>query len=51
MYSYYINRGHKLEELINMPYADKLFFVASKEVEEERKARMWGGEPNGEKAY
>ena len=41
MYAYYIVRGKDLNELINMPYADKLFYYASMEIEAESKAEFY----------
>lgn len=49
MYSYYICRGHKLEELINMSYVDKLFYLSSMELEEEHKVAFYNAFLGGDK--
>lgn len=41
MYAHYINRGHRLDELINMSHIDKLFYLASMRVEEDKKIEFY----------
>ncbi|OHW62905.1 hypothetical protein EUAN_06890 [Andreesenia angusta] len=47
MYAYYLQRGHSLEKLINLPYVEKYFYFEamnhSIEEENERYEKMFGG--------
>lgn len=47
MYAYYINRGHKLEDLINLSYTERVFYSEAMlyeiEKETEKYNKMFGG--------
>ncbi|MDF2612778.1 MAG: hypothetical protein K0S71_564 [Clostridia bacterium] len=47
MYSYYINRGHRLGDLINLTFTEKVFYSESMRYEQEKEAEkyraMFGG--------
>lgn len=40
MYSYYLQKGHSLDELINLSFAAKIFYQQSMIVELEQKAEI-----------
>ena len=41
MIAHYINRGHSLDELVNLTPLECQFFLCAWELEEERKAEEW----------
>lgn len=41
MYAYYLTKGRKLEELIGMSYAEKLFYIAAMMIEKEEKVEFY----------
>ena len=43
MYAYYLQRGHSLDKLLNLSFAEKLFYKNAMELEQERMLNMLGG--------
>ena len=43
MYAYYLQRGHSLDELLQLSFAEKLFYRNAMEVEQEKIVTMLGG--------
>lgn len=43
MIHYYIQRGHSLDELINLSSSEKAFFCASMILAREEEMKKWGG--------
>ena len=47
MYAYYICRGHKLDDLLNLTYAEKVFYGQAMlyeiKLENERQSALFGG--------
>lgn len=41
MYAFYLARGHKLEDLINLNYTEKLFHIVCMEKFNEEEARKY----------
>ena len=47
MYAYYLQRGHSLDELLQLSFAAKLFYRNAMEVEQEKLLTMLGGGKDG----
>lgn len=47
MYAYYLQKGHSLKELLQLSFAEKLFYRNAMEVEQEKIKIMLGGGENG----
>ncbi|MBQ5682771.1 MAG: hypothetical protein IIV26_04555 [Peptococcaceae bacterium] len=43
MYAYYLQKGHRLDELLNLSFAAKLFYKNAMELEQEKTVKMLGG--------
>ena len=43
MYAYYLQKGHGLNELLQLSFAEQLFYKNAMEVEQERLLTMLGG--------
>lgn len=41
MYAYYINRGHKLEDLLNLSFVEKIFYSEAMEYEIKRETEKY----------
>lgn len=41
MYAYYINRGHKLEDLLNLSFLEKIFYSEAMDYELTREAEKY----------
>ena len=41
MYAYYITRGHKLSDLLNLTYAEKVFYSEAMKYEIEREVEKY----------
>ena len=42
MYSYYLQKGHSLQDLLGLSFAEKMFYTQSMIVELEQKAEIVG---------
>lgn len=46
MYAYYLQKGHSLKELLQLSFAEKLFYKNAMEVEQEQLRILLGGGEN-----
>lgn len=49
MYAYYVTRGHRLEDLINLSFVEKIFYSNAMEYEIKREADKYNALFNGGK--